>query len=217
MYPEVLNLKTQKEKILELQDLTSSALYKDILEFQNIKNPSILNQLLKLLALNIGQEISLNTLGGKLGMDSRTIERYIDLLEKSYVIFRLPPFYSNKQKEMSKMHKIYFYDLGIRNALLENFTSLPGRTDKGALWENWMIMEWKKNMDYSFVLGRLHFWRGKNQQEIDLIHEGNGEIKAYEIKWQKKNKNCPSLFKNLYPENIFHEVHKDNYFKFFEI
>ena len=129
-YPGVINLANTLSKKQELLDLTSSALYRDILEFQTIRNPQLLTRLLKMIALCIGQEVSLSALGQEIGMDSRTVERYIDLLEKSFIIFRLPPYYTNKLKEITKMQKIYFYDIGIRNALLGQYNSIDDRVDK---------------------------------------------------------------------------------------
>lgn len=212
MYPRVLLSHSLADRIQELSDLASSALYKDILEFQSLKNSAILTKLLKILALQIGQELSLSRIGQELSLDGRTIERYIDLLEKSYIVYRLPPFYSNKKKEVIKMNKIYFYDLGIRNALLENFSPFPSRTDRGQLWENWVINEYKKSFEAKNILGTFHFWRGSNQQEIDLIHEWNGAIDAIEIKWNSQNTLCPSLFRELYPTANYREIHRKDYF-----
>lgn len=130
MYPAVISSTDTREKMKTLLELASSGLYRDILEFQEVKNPNILSKLLKLLALQVGSEVSLSRLGAELGMDSRTIERYIDLLEKSYIIYRLPPFYTNKRKEITKMQKVYFYDIGIRNAFLDQFSDIENRVDK---------------------------------------------------------------------------------------
>ena len=171
MYPAVLTAQSTEKKVAELSDLVSSALYRDILEFQSLKNPAILTKLLKILALQIGQEVSLHALGQTLSLDGRTVERYIDLLEKSYVIYRIPPYFTNKKKEIIKTQKIYFYDLGIRNALLGNFTPLDSRTDVGQMWENWLFSERIKHLRYQHSLTSFHFWRGTNQQEIDLVEE----------------------------------------------
>lgn len=144
MYPALLSESSEQTRIQALSEITSSILFRDILEFDRVKSSSSLSKLLKILALHIGREISLSEIGGMLSMDSRTIERYIDLLEKSYIIWRLPPYYTNKFKELSKMNKIYFYDLGIRNAILGNFSPIDGRDDIGYLWENWIITERRK-------------------------------------------------------------------------
>jgi predicted AAA+ superfamily ATPase len=149
MYPAVLSHTSSEAKREELADLTSSALYRDILEFQQIKNPSLLTKLLKLLALQIGSEVSLHSMAQALSIESRTVERYIDLLEKSYIIYRTPPYYTNKKKEIIKTQKIYFYDVGIRNAILGNYTPLSDRDDVGRLWENWVWSEWIKKIRYN--------------------------------------------------------------------
>jgi len=214
MYPGVILSSDIREKKKSLLELASSWLYRDILEFQEVKNPSILTKLLKLLALQVGSEISLSSLGALLGMDSRTVERYIDLLEKSYIIYRLPPFYSNKRKEITKMQKIYFYDIGIRNAFIDQFLDIENRIDKWNIWENWLVTERKKHMEYSFILGDLHFWRGSNQQEIDLVQDGEGRIQAFEIKWKAQNTRAPSLFSELYPSADYSEIHRENYTNF---
>ena len=139
-YPEVyLGSTDEKERLLS--EITGSYLYKDILELEQVRNPATLNKLLSAIALQVGSEISLSELGSIIGLDLKTVERYIDLLEKNYVIFRLPPYFSNKRKTLSKQNKIYFYDLGIRNALINNFNPLELRSDIGALWENFLILE----------------------------------------------------------------------------
>jgi predicted AAA+ superfamily ATPase len=152
MYPDILSTSEIDRKQRYLLELTNSSLYRDILEFQEVKNASSLQKLLRILALRIGSEISYSQIGSLLSMDGRTIERYIDLLEKSYIIFRLPPFFTNKEKELSKMHKIYFYDVGIRNALLGNFQDISVRDDVGKLWENYMIVEQMKHRAYGNIL-----------------------------------------------------------------
>ncbi len=216
MYPGVILSSDIREKKRTLLELASSGLYRDILEFQEVKNPSILTKLLKLLALQVGSEMSLSSLGVELGMDSRTVERYIDLLEKSYIIYRLPPFYTNKRKEITKMQKVFFYDIGIRNAFIDQFADIENRIDKGNIWENWLITERKKHMEYSFILGDLHFWRGSNQQEIDLVQDGEGRIQAFEIKWKPQESHIPSLFRELYPSGEYSEVNRENYIDFLQ-
>ncbi len=171
MYPDILSTHDIIKKQRYLTELTNSSLYRDILEFQEIKNSASIDKLLRILALRIGSEISFSQIGALLSMDGRTIERYIDLLEKSYIIFRLPPYYTNKEKELSKMQKIYFYDLGIRNALLGNFHDLSLRDDVGKLWENFVIVERMKHRIYSGIFATQHFWRSYDQQEVDLIEE----------------------------------------------
>lgn len=150
-------------------------------------------------------------------MEVRTVERYIDLLEKSYVVFRLPPFFSNKRKEIVKMQKAYFYDTGIRNAVLRNFLPLDSRNDSGALWENWMISERMKALSYAEWTGTSHFWRSNAQQEIDLVESDSGNLATFEIKWRERSSKLPSGFKNLYGEVPFSEIHRQNYWEFLKI
>lgn len=197
-YPKVLTQISNEEKIRQLKELVSSNLYRDILEFQLIKNPSVLTKLLKALALQIGSEVSLHELGGLVGLDLRTVERYIDLLEKSYIIFRLPPYYTNKRIEISKMNKVYFYDIGIRNALINNFNTLENRDDLGKLFENFVITEKMKFRSYRKIYADQYFWRNYNQNEIDLIEEFEGKLHAYEIKWKKQKIAFPQIFQKSY-------------------
>jgi hypothetical protein len=213
-YPAVVNAPNLHEKRQELLDLSSSALYKDILEFQDVRNPAVLSNLLRILALQIGQEVSFSSLAQELGMNSRTVERYIDLLEKNFILFRLPPFYSNRMKEISKMQKIYFVDLGIRNALLNQFNPLEQRTDKGQIWENYLISERRRQLGYAQSPARTYFWRNKNQQEIDWIEQYDGVLTSYEIKWKERASRPPKAFHTLYPHAQHHSLNKDNYSSF---
>ena len=215
-YPEVVTHESLNAKQEILQDISSGTLYKDILEFQLIKNPSVLNNLLKALALQIGSEVSYNELSGLLGIDNATVEKYIDLLEKSYVIFRLPPYFTNKRKEISKSKKIYFYDNGIRNAILRNFNTLDLRNDVGALWENFLIVERLKKNEYSRKFPHIYFWRTLNQSEIDYIEEISDKLSAFEFKWnpRKVRKQAPKAFRDAYPEATFESVTPENYQKF---
>jgi len=215
-YPEVVNSESLIAKQNVLQDISSGTLYKDILEFQLIKNPAVLNNLLKALALQVGSEVSYNELSGLLGIDNATVEKYIDLLEKSYVIFRLPPYFTNKRKEISKSKKIYFYDTGIRNAILRNFNTLDLRNDVGALWENFLIVERLKNNEYAHRFPHTYFWRTLNQSEIDYIEEINGQLSAFEFKWnpRKVRKQAPKSFLGAYPEATFESITPENYLEF---
>lgn len=183
MYPEVLTVPTREGKIRLLSDLSGATLYRDILEFQQVKNSSVIIKLLKLIALQIGKEVSIHELATTLAVDAKTIERYIDLLEKSFLIFRLPPYFTNKRKELNKSNKIYFWDLGIRNALLHDFNSIDSRRDIGDIWENFLIVERLKYMSYSGHHANIYFWRSYSQQEIDYIEEKNGILYTYEYKW----------------------------------
>lgn len=215
MYPDILSTDDKKKKERYLTELTNSNLYRDILEFQEVKNSTSIQKLLRILALRIGSEISYSQIGSLLSMDGRTIERYIDLLEKSYIIFRLPPFFTNKEKELSKMHKIYFYDVGIRNALLWNFQDISVRDDIGKLWENYVIVERMKKRSYEQIHATSHFWRSYDQQEIDLIEESSEWLFWYECKWsQWKNPKPPALWKSLYPNAQFASINKENIISF---
>lgn len=203
-YPEIAGKKTFESKIELLKELTSSYLYRDILEFQQIKNPDILRSLLKALALQIGSEVSYNELSKIIGIDKKTIERYVDLLEKSFVIFRLSPYNKNKRKEISKLKKIYFYDLGIRNALINNFNFLDSRNDTGGLWENFLMTERLKYRAYHSIYADQYFWRTYEGGEVDLVEEREGKLFGYEFKWSEKSK-------KLKPPQAWLEYSKSSY------
>ncbi|MDP1845382.1 MAG: ATP-binding protein [Candidatus Moranbacteria bacterium] len=185
-YPEVVQQKSFEDKQDLLLSITSSYLYKDILEFRAIKNPEILTSLLKALSLQIGKEVSYTEISNLIGIDKKTVESYIDILEKSYIIFRLPPYYSNRRKEISKLRKIYFYDVGIRNAVINNFNFLDARGDIGELWENYLMVERMKFQTYHKIIANNYFWRTYDGTEIDLVEDGGGKIVGYEFKWNEK-------------------------------
>lgn len=198
-YPDVVNQTSFAEKKTILRELASSSVYKDILAFQQVKSSDIIYNLLKALALQIGSQYSYLELSNKLGLDKNTVERYVDLLEKSFIIFRLRPFFKNKRKEISKLKKIYFYDVGIRNALIDDFNVLENRNDIGALWENFVIAERMKYRAYHQVDVEQYFWRNYNNQEIDLVEEKNRRLNAYEIKWgDALKRKKPSSWKDGY-------------------
>lgn len=196
-YPKVLLENSHIGKKEKLTELTTSSLYKDILEFQNIKNSDVLTKLLKALALQIWWEVSYQELGKIVSIDAKTVEKYIDLLEKSFIIFRLPPYFTNKRKELNKMNKIYFYDLGIRNTLINNFNFLDQRDDKWALRENFVILERMKRRKYHKNTAYQYFRKEYNGKEIDLIEEDNWMIRAYECKLSKESK-IPKIFESEY-------------------
>ena len=185
-YPEIVKRKSFEEKIQLLRELLTSYLYKDILEFQQVKNPNIINKLLKALALQIGQEVSYNELSSLLEIDKSTVERYVNLLEQCFVVFRLSPYTQNKRKELSRLRKIYFYDLGIRNAIINNFNFLDSRDDIGRLFENFMIVERLKYRDYHQIYADQYFWRTYDGSEVDLVEEREGKLFGYEFKWKDK-------------------------------
>jgi len=213
-YPDVIKEKTLDWKIQVLKELANSSLYRDILEFQQIKNSDIILKLLKLLSLQIGSEVSITELSNKLWVDAKTVDRYIDLLMKSYIIFKLPPLFKNKRKELSKQNKIFFYDLWIRNIIINNMSELDNRTDTWALWENFLILERMKNNNYNNKVLSTYFWRNYNKQEVDYIEEYNGKINAYEFKFWKKTPKLPNGFIESFPENNFEIINKDNYLEF---
>lgn len=181
-YPRVVQQVSFENKVRELREIVASYLYRDILEFQQVKNPDLLHKLLQALALQIGSEASYTELSRLVGTDKNTIERYVHLLEKSFVVFRLPPYAVNKRRTISKLRKIYFWDLGIRNALIQNFNPLDLRTDGGKLFENWMIAERMKKNEYSRKLASSYFWRTYDGNEIDYIEEAAQVIKGFEFK-----------------------------------
>ncbi len=210
MYPEIV-LKSDEKKSL-LKNLASSYLFKDILNYQGIRKPEILEKLLTALALQIGSQVSYNELSNMLKINKDTITKYIDLLEKAYVIFRLPPFSRNLRSELSKMRKIYFYDTGIRNALISNFNLLEIRQDTGALWENFLISERIKNNSLNDSDIRTYFWRTQQQQEIDFIEEYDERIFAYEFKWNPNSRKIiPKTFANNYPSAKTQIIDKENF------
>ena len=197
LYPEIYTLPDEESKISRLNELASNYLYKDVLEFDKIRHSDTISKLVQLLALQIGQEVSLQELATQLGINRLTVEKYIDLLEKSFIIFKLKSFSKNKRKEISKNFKIYFYDLGIRNSIIQNFNSLDLRTDTGALWENFCILERKKYLLQTAPYRQTYFYRTYSGQEVDYIEENAGNITAYEFKWNdKKNvKKIPAFTK----------------------
>jgi len=193
-YPETTVV---SEKKLYLLNLTSDYLFKDVLQLGLIKTPDLIKQLLALLAHQVGSEVSVNELSKNLSLSRQTIERYIELLEETFVIFRLPAFSTNQRKEIAKSKKIYFWDTGVRNAVLNEFSLNPLRSDIGALWENWVISEFaKQNMLYG-QKRNLYFWRSRIGSEVDLIIKEDGKLRAYEIKWRKQ-KILKKAFTNKY-------------------
>jgi len=210
-YPEVY-LKSGKDRERLLVDIAGSYLYKDILELEQVRNPAILSKLLSALALQTGLEVSLSELSSLVGLDLKTIERYIDLLEKNYVIFRLPPYYLNQRKTLSKRNKIFFYDLGIRNALINNFNALDLRSDVGELWENFLILERFKYRRANFVDATQYFWRTYDGAEIDLVEQREGKLFGYEFKWGKERTAPFSWLKN--PNSEYKLINKNNFIDF---
>ncbi len=214
MYPEVFSYKTKQDKILYLKELSSSYLYKDILELGDVRNAKAIYDLLRLLAYQIGSTISLNELGRQLGMSKETVARYIDLLEKAFVLFRLSGYSRNLRKEIVKQDKIYFYDLGVRNAVIDNFNNLPLRNDTGHLWENFILSERIKYNAYKGLFANRYFWRTYTGAELDYVEETGGKLYGYEFKWGKKVAKAPKTWLNVYPESEFKCINRNNYFDF---
>ncbi len=214
-YPDSLNAVTPQDKIVYLTELVDSYLLKDILALDNIKSPKSLRDLLKLLALQVGNEVSLHELGQKLGWDLKTVERYLDLLEQCFVIVRLGGFSRNLRTEITRKSKYYFLDIGVRNALLQQFNALDSRNDRGALLENFLVVERLKYRSYTKLHGSSYFWRTHSQQEIDLVEDRDGQLYGYEFKWSpKKNIPKPIQWDEVYPGAQFDVVNRDNYLDF---
>ena len=212
-YPGIIDL-PENEKIMDLDTLTSNYLFKDILAYDNIRNSSIILKLLKLLALQLGNEVSFNELAGQLGISSQTVKKYIDLLEKNFIVFTINSFSRNLRKELNKSVKIYFYDLGIRNALINNFNTLENRNDIGGLWKNFCIVERMKFNQYNNKFVNSYFWRTYQGEEIDYLEEYNGNLFAYEIKYKKDDVRFPKSFLDTYKNVQTKVVNKNNWTKF---
>lgn len=212
MYPGILLADADAER--ELKELTKSYLYKDVLQYQHIKNPEILEKLLQSLALQIGNEVSYNELSNLVGIDKNTVASYIRILEQAFIIFRLNPFSRNLRSELKKLRKIYFYDLGVRNVLINNINPLSLRQDTGALWENFMISERLKRNNNHGIDVRSYFWRTKQQQEIDYVEEIAGKLSGFEFKYKKDKIRPPKPFLEAYPESRVELINKDNYKNF---
>jgi len=212
-YPEVINLIGYNEKEDYLREITSSYIYKDILELEHIKYPFKIRDLLRLLAFQTGSQVSIPELGRQLGLNRETVERYLYLLEQSFVIFRLSAFSRNLRKEISKSQKFYFYDNGIRNLLTDNLHALKMRNDIGALWENFILSERKKKLLYDNKHTHNYFWRTYSGTEIDYIEEYQGKLSAFEIKYNKSKTKAPLVWQQQYGKD-FQVINKENYLDF---
>lgn len=212
-YPEIVN--TPGEAQMNLLDLANNYLYKDILSLQGIRKPALLERLLVALALQIGSEISYHELGQTIGTDNKTVDRYIELLEKCFVIFSVGGFSRNLRNEIKKGKKIYFCDNGIRNAIIKNFSPLALRQDTGALWENFLMVERRKNNHYTNRYVNTYFWRTHQQQEIDMVEETDGKLYAWGFKWNAKSRvKVPATFLDAYPGSTGGIVDRENYMAF---
>lgn len=209
--PETVSINDPDEKASYLRELVTSYLLKDILTFENIKNSSKMIDLLKLIAYQTGNEISLEELGRQIGMSKNTVEKYLDLLSKVFIVYRLNGFSRNLRKEIVKNSKWYFFDNGIRNAIIANFSPVILRNDIGLLWENYMMSERIKYLSYSRKPCNRYFWRTYDKQEIDLIEEREGKLFAYEFKWKEAEVNSPAAWQKNYPDSSFEVITTENY------
>jgi uncharacterized protein len=213
-YPEVVLSRDNRLKERYLKEIVGSYLYKDILELEGLRHPDKIVRLLQLIAFQIGKEVSHNELGGQLGISKNTVERYLELLEKVFVVFKLTGFSRNLRKEISKNSRYYFYDTGIRNALINNFNTLQMRDDVGMLWENYIIAERMKKQEYLELPANNYFWRTYDQQEIDLIEERGGSLNGYEIKWKKVKVKPAKAWLENYKNAKYEIISTDNYLEF---
>ncbi len=213
LYPEVVNTPITEAAGL-IDEIAGSYLYKDILDYQALKKPELLEKLLTALALQVGQEVSYSELSNLLGFDKMTVERYLGLLEKAFIIFPLRPFSRNLRKEIGKKRKIYFYDLGIRNSIIKNFNPLDVRNDTGALWENFLIAERVKTNSAGKKRVNQYFWRTYDKKEIDLVEESGGQLSGYEFKWGKGKLKPLKDFLNAYPGSSVQLINRENFMDF---
>ncbi|MFA5417089.1 MAG: ATP-binding protein [Bacteroidales bacterium] len=216
MYPEVLCLGNNNDKVAYLHELRNSYLLKDILELENIRNADKLYDLLRLLSYQIGNEVSLSELGNSLGLAKQTINRYLDLLEKAFIIKKMSGYSNNLRKEVTKTHRYYFYDNGIRNAIVNNFNLPEQRNDIGMLWENFMVMERIKKQQYNKIFSNNYFWRTYDQKEVDFVEERDGKLFGYEFKWNPRKVKIQKEWLSTYPNASFEVIHKDNFLSWIE-
>lgn len=213
-YPEVVTLRDNKLREEYLRELIASYLFKDILALEGIRYSDKLVRLLQLLAFQIGNEVSLSEIGRQLAMSKNTVERYLNLLEKVFVIFRLTGFSRNLRKEITKNNRYFFYDVGIRNAVVGMFNPLNLRDDTGKIWENYIISEFLKHREYQRLSPRFYFWRTYDRKEIDLIEEHAGKLSGYEIKWKKSRVSAPKDWNKYYPHAGFEVINQENYLNY---
>lgn len=214
-YPDIIE-RSENDAMVLLDNLAGNYLYKDVLEFKQIKKPEMLLKLLQMLSFQLGNEVSRHELATKLSINRDTVERYLDLLEKAFVIFRLRPFSRNLRNELTKKEKIYFYDLGIRNSLIARYNPLEFREDIGALWENFCILERSKFIQTRQGKRNQYFWRTHDKHEIDYIEEYEGKLQGYEFKWSRQRMKNPDVFLNAYPESSVHLINRNNFWELIE-
>jgi predicted AAA+ superfamily ATPase len=211
-YPEVITAINNHEKEIYLREIVNSYLLKDILVYDGIKNSNKIYKILQLLAYQVGKEVAFDELATHVSMSKNTVEKYLDLLEKNFILYKLSSFSSNPRKELSKKKRFYFHDNGIRNALINNFNPLSIRNDVGELWENYIFYERMKFLEYNDIFVNRYFWRTYDQQEIDLVEEKNQCLSAFEVKYSSKAKyKFSKYWLEHYPEAVNQVIHKDNY------
>ena len=210
-YPELLHLPDRQDKVDYLNEMISSYLLKDILVYEHIKNSQKIFNLLRLIAFQIGGEVSLQELGIQLGISKNTVEKYLDLLSKVFILHKVEGFSRNLRKEITKNSRWYFLDNGIRNAVIANFNPLHARNDIGALWENYMISERLKYQEYKRISSNNYFWRTYEQQEIDWVEERDGSLFGYEFKWKEEKVKIPTQWKSAYPDASFELININNF------
>lgn len=213
-YPEVVTAENNEERKQYLLNLRNAYLLKDILELESIKSPGKLFDLLRLLAYQIGNQVSLNELGNKLGLAKQTVERYLDLLDKAFIIKKVQGFSKNLRKEITKTHRYYFWDNGVRNAIINNFNPVEVRDDVGMLWQNFMFMERIKKQEYKRIYANNFFWRTYDQKEIDMVEEREGKLYGYEFKWGNRKAKAPRLWLDTYANAEYSVINKDNFINF---
>lgn len=214
-YPEVITANSIKKKRKLVSEIVDSYLLKDVIAFEDVKASQKIFKLLQMLAFQVGSEVSVNELATNLGIGTKKVERYLDLLEKMFVIFRLSGFSRNLRKEISKKDKFYFYDLGVRNALITAFNPLDVRDDIGQIWENFVIVERLKQQEYKDKFVNNYFWRTYDQQEIDFVEEKGGKLYGYEIKWSEDTQaKAPKQWQEAYDNTEFEVINSENYLEF---
>jgi hypothetical protein len=213
-YPEITATESKSEKVRLLEELVQSYLFRDILELEQVKSSKTLMDLLRLLAFQVGKEVSLSELGQQVGVDTKTVARYLDLFEKAFVVYNLRGFSRNLRSEIVRKSKYYFYDNGIRNAVIANFNEIGLRNDAGELWENFLFMERLKKRSYQNIFANSYFWRTWEHREIDLIEEREGKLFAFEFKWGKGKTKPPKQWTEAYPEALFEVIDRENYLEF---
>lgn len=213
-YPEVVSENSSKSKQELIEQIINSYLLKDILEFERVKDSKTVRDLLKLVAFQVGTEVSLTELGSQLSLDKKTVSRYLDLLEKSFILYNLRGYSRNLRKEITTKSKYYFLDTGIRNALINNYNSLDQRNDIGQLWENFLVSERLKAQSYKQIHANNYFWRTWDQKEVDWVEERDGKLFGFEFKWSEKKRSKTKEFLQTYPEANLTTINPENYLDF---